>query len=138
MFFASNWFYTYHFNGVNLANFNTRTRSLNNVLYWLSQIWGAMVFGYCLDVKRYRRTVRAKACWVVLFVLTFAIWGGGWALQKGYTRAEVERGDATPDDPSDDYQKLDWTSSGYIGPMFLFIFYVRLHIQKQSNRPAKY
>lgn len=123
MFFASNWFYTYHFNGVNLAEFNTRTRSLNSVLYWLAQIWGAMVFGFFLDLKSVRRTVRAKACWVALFVLTFAIWGGGYAFQKGYTRAEVNRGADTPDDPSDDYQKLDWTSSGFIGPMFLMIFY---------------
>lgn len=124
MFFASNWFYTYHFNGVNLAKFNTRTRSLNSVLYWLSQIWGAMVFGYCLDLKSFRRTVRAKACWVVLFVLTFAIWGGGLAFQLQYTRAQTERGSDTPNDTSDDYPKLDWTDSGYIGPMFLYIFYV--------------
>jgi hypothetical protein len=134
MFFASNWFYTYQFNGVNLAQFNTRTRSLNNVLYWTSQIWGALVFGWCLDLKKFRRTTRAKACWVVLFVFTFVIWGGGWAFQKGYTRAEVEAGDATVDDTSDDYQKLDWTSSGYVGPMFLYIFYVRHHFCQESNK----
>jgi MFS family permease len=132
MFFSSNWFYTYHFNGVNLAQFNTRTRSLNSVLYWLAQIWGAMIFGYCLDLTRFRRTVRAKALWIVLFVLTFAIWGGGYAFQAKYTRAEVEAGDATPDDTSDDYQKLDWTDSGYIGPMFLYIFYVSF------STPTKY
>jgi len=123
MFFASNWFYTYQFNGVNLAQFNTRTRSLNNVLYWSAQIFGALIFGYFLDLSRFRRTVRAKACWVVLFVLTFAVWGGGYAFQRGYTRAEVEMGSDTPDDPSDDYPKLDWTDSGYVGPMFLYIFY---------------
>jgi hypothetical protein len=33
MFFASNWFYTYQFNDVNLARFNIRTRALNNTLY---------------------------------------------------------------------------------------------------------
>jgi MFS family permease len=124
MFFASNWFYTYQFNGVNLAQFNTRTRSLNNVLYWSAQIFGALIFGYFLDLSRFRRTVRAKACWVVLFLLTFAVWGGGYAFQRGYTRADVEMGADTPDDPSDDYPKLDWTDSGYIGPMFLYIFYV--------------
>ncbi|KAK6442521.1 hypothetical protein LTR95_001223 [Oleoguttula sp. CCFEE 5521] len=123
MFFASNWFYTYQFNGVNLAQFNTRTRSLNNVLYWTAQIFGAMVFGYALDLERFRRTTRAKACWVALFVLTFVIYGGGYAFQKGYTRAEVNAGADTPDDPSDDYVKMDWTSSGYVGPMFLYIFY---------------
>ena len=60
MFWASNWFYTYQFNDVNLARFDTRTRALNNTLYWLSQILGAFVFGYCLDITSFRRTVRAK------------------------------------------------------------------------------
>lgn len=32
MFFASNWFYTYQFNGFNAAKFDVRTRSLNNVM----------------------------------------------------------------------------------------------------------
>lgn len=60
MFWASNWFYTYQFNDVNLARFDTRTRALNNTLYWFSQIIGAFVFGFCLDITRFRRTVRAK------------------------------------------------------------------------------
>ena len=89
MFFASNWFYTYQFQDVNLAKFNIRTRALNNVLYWTSQIIGAYIFGYALDTGRLRRTVRAKAVLVVLFTLTMAIWGGGYAWQKTYTRAEV-------------------------------------------------
>ncbi|EGD95260.1 hypothetical protein TESG_02750 [Trichophyton tonsurans CBS 112818] len=52
MFFASNWFTTYQFNAVNLAKFNIRTRALNNVLYWISQMIGAFVFGYGLDAPR--------------------------------------------------------------------------------------
>ena len=123
MFFASNWFYTYQFNGVNLAQFNTRTRALNNTLYWSSQIAGALVFGYALDISRFRRTVRAKAVWLVLFVITMVIWGGGYDFQKGYTRAMVNAGADTPNDPSDDYVKMDWSSPGYVGPMFLYIFY---------------
>ena len=50
MFFTSNWFYTYHFNDVNAAKFNTRTRALNSVLYWLAQIVGAAIFGFLLDM----------------------------------------------------------------------------------------
>jgi len=123
MFFSSNWFYTYHFNGVNLAQFNTRTRALNNVLYWSSQIVGALVFGYALDFTKIPRRTRAKIVWCVLFGFTMVLWGGGYAFQKGYTRAEVEKGADTPNDPSDDYVKMDWTSSGYVGPMFLYIFY---------------
>lgn len=114
MFLASNWFYPYQFNGVNLAKFNVRTRALNGVLYWTSQIIGAYIFGYALDLPQFRRSVRAKAAWVVLFVITMAIWGGGYAWQKQYTRSEVS---------ADDYVKMDWTTSGYVGPMFLYMFY---------------
>jgi hypothetical protein len=109
---------------VNAAQFNTRTRALNNVLYWSAQMFAAVIFGYALDMTRFRRTTRAKACWLVLFVLTFVIFGGGYDFQKGYTRAEVNKGADTPKDPSDDYVKMDWTTSGYVGPMFLYIFYV--------------
>lgn len=114
MFFASNWFYTYQFNGVNLAQFNTRTRALNNVLYWSMQIVGAWVFGNALDTNGLRRSARAKVAWAALFVLTFAIWGGGYAFQRTYTRDLVS---------ADTYTKLDWTDSGYVGPMFLYMFY---------------
>jgi MFS family permease len=123
MFFASNWFYTYHFNDVNLAQFNTRTRSLNNVLYWFSQMIGATIAGCLLDVTRIRRSLRARLAWLALFALTCGIWGGGYVFQKGYTRAEVNAGLDTPDDPSDDYVKMDWSDSNYIGAMFLYIFY---------------
>lgn len=129
MFFASNWFYTYQFNDVNLAQFNTRTRALNNVLYWSAQIVGAIIFGTFLDTKYLRRTTRAKAGWAALFVITMVIWvrstswvqntadpsqGGGYDFQKGYTREQVS-------DPN--YVKMDWTTPGYVGPMFLYIFY---------------
>ena len=114
MFLASNWFYTYQFNGFNSAKFNIRTRSLNSILYWTSQIAGAYLFGYGLDIKSVRRSMRAKVVWSVLFVITMVIWGGGYAWQKGYTRAETAPKTAP---------KMDWTSRGYVGPMFLYMFY---------------
>jgi len=115
MFFASNWFYAYHFNDVNLAKFNIRTRALNSVLYYLSQILGAYVFGYALDIKRLSRPFKARAAWGVMFVLTFVIWGGGYDWQKQYTREEVT---------ADDYVKIDFQDGGsYIAPMFLYMFY---------------
>lgn len=124
MFFASNIFYTYQLNDFNGAHFNVRTRSLNNVLYWSSQIIGAVVFGNCLDIARFTRSMRAKLSFAALFVLTFAIWGGGWAWQKIQpTREEVafaaeDKTGATPPFP------IDWTEgSTYIAPMFLYIFY---------------
>ncbi|KAK6825019.1 hypothetical protein PG995_015390 [Apiospora arundinis] len=118
MFFASNIFYTYQQNGLNAAAFNTRTRALNSLLYWLAQIFGAVIFGYALDFPM-RRSVRAKASLAILFTLTFAIWGGGYAWQrKQPTRAWSK---ANPDKVF----LADWTSGGelFIGPMFLYIFY---------------
>jgi len=114
MFFASNWFYVYQFNDVNLAKFNTRTRALNNVLYWTMQMVGATVFGYALDYSKLTRRTRAKAAWIALLALTMAIWGGGYAFQKPYTRAEFNAGDLAT---------FDWTSPGYGGPLVLYMFY---------------
>lgn len=113
MFFASNWFYTYQFNEVNSAYFNTRTKALNNTLYWTMQIFGAAIFGFALDLP-FRRTMRAKVGWAVLFILTMCIWGGGYAFQTTYTREETTAAS---------YTGKDWTDSGYIGPMFLYMFY---------------
>lgn len=113
MFLASNWFYTYQFQDVNAVYYNIRTRALNNTLYWLSQIIGAYILGYALDAH-VRRTIRAKAGWLFVLVITMAIWGGGYAFQRGYTRQEVS---------AEAYRKNDFTDSGYIGPMFLYMSY---------------
>ncbi|KAH8731507.1 major facilitator superfamily domain-containing protein [Phaeosphaeriaceae sp. PMI808] len=113
-FFASNWFYTYQFNDVNLPRFNLRTRALNNTLYWFAQMVGACIFGFALDFPNIRRTTRAKIAWVVMFVLTFAVWGGGYVFQRQYVRKE---------DADKDKNLIDWARKGYIGPMFLYAFY---------------
>ncbi|KAJ5622343.1 hypothetical protein N7528_005575 [Penicillium herquei] len=115
MFFSSNWFYVYQQNAVNSAHFTTRTKALNGLLYWLAQIIAAGIWGNLLDMTRLQRSVRAKINWFVLVVLTFAIYGGGYAYEKTYTRASVQA--------STGFQATDWTSSGYVGPMFLYIFY---------------
>ncbi|KAI0466327.1 MFS general substrate transporter [Xylaria cf. heliscus] len=117
MFFASNIFYTYQQNGVNAAHFNLRARSLNSLLYWLAQILGAVVYGTALDYPKIRRSVRAKASLVVLFILTFAIWGGGYAFEKKQPPRSVTS------NPDYEQFKIDYTSPGYLGPAFLYIFY---------------
>ncbi|KAK3315823.1 major facilitator superfamily domain-containing protein [Apodospora peruviana] len=115
MFFSSNWFYTYQQNAINGAYFDTRTKALNSLLYYSSQIIAAIIFGYLLDIERVRRTVRAKVALIVLVVLTFAIWGGGYAFEKQYTRESVAEGSG--------FKPADWTTPGYVGPMFLYMFY---------------
>lgn len=112
MFCASNWFYTYQFNDVNAARFNVRTRSLNGLLYWLTQMLGAILIGLLLDWKRFNRPMRAKIGWVVVFLWGMATWGGGLKFQLGVTRENV--GDLTP---------IDFKEGRYIGPMFLYMCY---------------
>ncbi|KAI6775962.1 hypothetical protein HG530_002720 [Fusarium avenaceum] len=114
MFFSSNWFYVYQQNIVNGAYFSTRTRALNSLLYWLAQIAAAAIWGYLLDLNHIRRSVRAKIALVVLFVLTFVVWGGGYVHQRTYTREMTD---------AQDFHSKDWKDSGYIGPMFLYLFY---------------
>jgi hypothetical protein len=43
------------------------------------------------------------------------IWGGGYDFQKGYTRDSVSKASG--------FVPMDWTSNGYVGPMFLYMFY---------------
>jgi len=95
MFLASNWFYTWRksdyvpksflkldrltcseFNDYNAALFNIRARSLNNLVYWVSQILGSVSIGLLLDQHQFRRRARAFAGWLILlvFVLIVHIW----------------------------------------------------------------
>lgn len=124
MFWSSNWFTTYQFNAVNLAMFTIRTRSLNNVLYWAFQMVGASVFGYLLDFKSIRRSIRARIGLGVLFLITMGVWAGGYVFQRGYTRAWVKSMDdaATAADTTSSH-RMDWDEGRYIGPMFLYIAY---------------
>jgi hypothetical protein len=122
MFWSSNWFYVYQFNSFNGAYFNTRTKALNNVLYWMSQIIAAGIWGYSLDITSVRRSLRAKIALVVLFVLTMVIWGGGYDFEKTYTRATVNTL-FTGVETNPDFVAMDWTDSGYVGLMFLYMFY---------------
>jgi len=123
MFWSSNWFTTYQQNGVNGLRFDTRTKALNNLLYYLAQIIAALSLGYLLDIEKVRRSTRARLAWGLLVVMTMVIWGGGYAFEKTYTREDVFSDlTATPKI----YAKIgpmDWDSSGYVGPMFLYFFY---------------
>ena len=112
MFWSSNWFTTYQTNSVNGSFFDTRTKALNGLLYWLSQIFGAIIFGNCLDLKYFSRRTRARGALVALLLLTLAIWGGGYAWQKGFTRESEASIPA-----------YDWSTPGYVKPMFLYMFY---------------
>lgn len=119
MFLSSNWFTTYQFNGFNGGHFDVRTRALNNTLYWVAQIIGAFIVGFALDTPGVRRTIRAKAALTTLFILTMAIWGGGYAWEK----KQFPPGLSSSIKPSGLYAVQDWKDTGYVGSAFLYMFY---------------
>ena len=64
---------TTEFNDYNGALFNIRARSLNNLVYWLSQIVGSIAIGLLLDQRRLARRFRAFSGWLVLLLMVFVI-----------------------------------------------------------------
>jgi hypothetical protein len=109
MFFASNFFHPYQFNTFNLRNFTMRTRSLNNAVYWLSEIAGALLVGPALDSKRLRRSVKARLAILILLIITCATWGGAYVWQ-------VEN-----DDKIKHFEKMDFVDRGYLKAMALYM-----------------
>ncbi|KAI0344178.1 MFS general substrate transporter [Trametopsis cervina] len=138
MFFASNWFYTWQFNDFNGAIFNIRARSLNNLVYWLSQIVGSVSIGFLLDQQGLSRRLRAFSGWCVLVFMVFVVHTWAFFYQKEYTRELIK---------SPDYVKLDIFDGPYVGRIFLYICCGLLDSMWQttaywlmgamSNNPAK-
>lgn len=138
MFLASNWFYTWQFNDYNGAIFNIRARALNNLLYWIAQIFGSLAMGLLLDRKQVRRRIRAFMGWAILLVFVFFVHVWAFFYQKQYTRQTVPPGEAG---------RIDIFDSAYVGRVFLYIFCGFLDAMWQtsaywlmgamSNDPAK-
>ena len=102
MFFASNYFYTWRqhlpspnlqqcesnlvyseFNDYNQALFDIRARTLNNFVYWLSQIVGSLAIGtLVLDQVRFRRRSRAFAGCGLLMLMVFIVNTWGYFYQR--------------------------------------------------------
>ncbi|KAF9552989.1 MFS general substrate transporter [Agrocybe pediades] len=138
MFLASNWFYTWQFNDYNDALFNIRARSLNNLVYWLSQIVGSISIGFLLDQRAISRRIRAFSGWTILLGMVFVVHIWAFFYQKQYTRQSL---------PPDSNNKFDIFSHGYVQRLWLYIFCGLLDAMWQttaywimgamSNDPAK-
>eukprot|EP00933_Yihiella_yeosuensis_P026292 TRINITY_DN20400_c2_g1_i1.p1 TRINITY_DN20400_c2_g1~~TRINITY_DN20400_c2_g1_i1.p1 ORF type:complete len:314 (-),score=41.21 TRINITY_DN20400_c2_g1_i1:725-1564(-) len=76
---ASNWFYTYDFNGFNGSQFNVRTRGLNSASFWASQMLAAWIFGKLLDSEKPPQT---RAWYGMLVVSVGLIVSLGLALRE--------------------------------------------------------
>ncbi|EDK40503.2 hypothetical protein PGUG_04601 [Meyerozyma guilliermondii ATCC 6260] len=108
-FFASNFFYSYQF-GINAFYFSLRTRALNSMVYWLTQILGTFGLGLILDNQRISRRKRGIIALIVTCVFVTATWIGGAIFQ---TQFDMH---STP-------PNVDWTSSKFGGPFVLYFMY---------------
>lgn len=114
LFYASNLFYTWQPQDFNAPVFTLRARALNSMLYWGSQMVAAYLFSFVLDSKKLTRRARMWTGWAVVFVFLWAVWGGSYAKQLQYTRADVANGTLV---------KIDLTMSReYAGPALLYAF----------------
>ncbi|CAM6093608.1 unnamed protein product [Calypogeia fissa] len=119
MFLASNWFYTYQFNAFNGGGlFSTRTRAFNGTFYWTAQIFGSNLMGNLLDsqfISKSRKT-RAQVGLRALLVISTAVWGGGYAYQRTFSRESVQN--------LIEANKIDLRESDrYAGPFVLYTCY---------------
>ncbi|KAI7868432.1 hypothetical protein BDF14DRAFT_1793069 [Spinellus fusiger] len=116
LFAGSNWFYVYQFQVYNGGGyFGIRSRGLNNLIYWLFQIFGAGLFGTMLDSNKFggrrKRAFLGNTC---VLSLMLAIWIGSIFVQRKFTFDSVN-------DP--EFVKLDIYSDGY-GPLcFLYALF---------------
>ncbi|KAH7920535.1 MFS general substrate transporter [Leucogyrophana mollusca] len=137
MFFASNYFYTWQFNDYNAALFNIRARALNNLVYWVAQIFGSILTGVLLDRNRLSRRRRAFIGWLALLVMLMAVHLWAYFYQRTYTRQSI----------LPNAQKMDIYDTGYIAHCWLMVFYGLFDAMWQttaywlmgamSNDPAK-
>ncbi|EPQ53692.1 MFS general substrate transporter [Gloeophyllum trabeum ATCC 11539] len=122
MFFASNWYFTWQFNDYNAALFNIRTRSLNNLVYWVSTILGSILIGFVLDQRGLTRRLRAFYGWGILISLTFIVHVWAFIYQRNYTRESIPVNSL----------KMDIFDKGYAGRVLLYGFCGALGAMYQS------
>lgn len=118
LFYGSNLFYTWQQQAFNAPVFTLRARALNSMLYWFSQMVAAYVFSFVLDSTKLSRRARLWVGWAVVFVFLWAVWGGSYAKQIQYTRADtIQSGPLHGSLPN----LIDITMSrAYAGPALLY------------------
>ncbi|ODQ54689.1 MFS general substrate transporter [Saitoella complicata NRRL Y-17804] len=116
---ASNWFYAYQFS-MNAFYFSLRSRTLNSMIYWLTQVFGTFGISAILDATalgdRRRRGIIGLA---VISIFVLATWSGGAAFQSTFSEHNPS--------PSS-----DWTDSNWAGPFVLYVLYGMADAMYQS------
>lgn len=121
----------------NSYTFTLRTRTLNNLLYWLIQIPAGYVHSRIADSRRMSRRTRALVLTTFVGVIVFA----------GFIGAEIVTNQTAYADRSKSGPAMDWSDPGYGGRLVLYLvwgasyglfFQLRLWFMGSlSNAPAK-
>jgi MFS family permease len=117
LFFGSNFFYTYMFDGVNGFIFNLRTRGLNSALYWAAQMVGAILIGWIVDNRSRWKEIgqRALVGFTVLTISVNVFYSLGCVLEYSTLRGFNKK---TPFEPL-----IDFSDPNYVFPCLVFILY---------------
>ncbi|KAJ2863513.1 hypothetical protein GGH94_003558 [Coemansia aciculifera] len=116
---VSNFFYTYQYGPYNGSLFTVRTRGLNSMLYWASQMAAAYAVSFLHDCRSLSRRRRGIYSLALLTVLANVMWGCTLVIQTKYTHGPLASGQST------DYPDglIDFTESRRAaGPMILYCF----------------
>lgn len=114
LFFSSNFYYTYVFNGVNLTLHTARTRGLNSSLFWGAQMIGSIIFAKVVDQERLSLYARARRGFFLVLVVMSISWALGIYLEFGYGPALAVTGVEN---------RIDCSSTEWIFPAFVLIGY---------------
>ena len=115
LFFGSNFFYTYTFDGINGFMFNLRTRGLNSSMYWAAQMIGAVLIGWIVDNKQWMIGKRALMGFTVVAGSVNIFYALGCYLEY-FTLAKFNKNNIFE-------PLLDFTDTGYFFPCSVFVLY---------------
>eukprot|EP01071_Lankesteria_metandrocarpae_P008895 Lankesteria_metandrocarpae@DN5084_c1_g1_i2.p1 len=116
LFVASNFYYTYQFNGINSLLFNVRSRGFNSAMYWGMQMVGSVAISYFLDKKGWGQRKRGITGFVIVFVSFNLISALGAYLAVSW-EGGYDKGN-TPE------PRIDFTDSARAWyPTTIFLFY---------------
>jgi MFS family permease len=117
IFFGSNFYYTYVFNGINGFIFTLRTRGLNSALYWASQMVGAIGIGKLLDRSTKSARIRANVGLLIIAVFLNAVYALGCYLEYGFLAGHNKEHPFLPT------ELVDFRDREYWFPAIVYVLY---------------
>lgn len=117
---VSNFFYSYQWGAFNGSLFTVRTRGLNSMLYWASQMIAAYAISFLHDARSASRRQRGLSSLALTTILANVMWGCTLFFQLRYTHGPLVDSGKTTDYPGG---LIDFVESKRAaGPIILYCF----------------